>query len=474
MPQGPAPLPSFMTTMSENGNRSSLDKTSTHSGFLHSRPPSSKEESSEHNAPQPLQPDKEKNQPVATLADFPEGGLRAWLTVLGGCIVTFCTFGVVQSFGVYQDYYTRHTLQSLSAPKISLIGSMQVFLLFAVGLPAGRWFDMGYFHHCLISGTVIYTFSLFMLSLVKPHHYYQNLLAQGVGMGLGMGLMFLPSLTITSHYFRRKRSMAMGLVVAGSSLGGVVYPILLNNVFPRPSGFAWGVRAVGFMNFGLLIIANLIMKTRLPPKKRVHGEGTTFRKVLGDTPFLIYMLGAFLVFWGVFVPFFYLQLYTALHDVNPTLTKYSITIMNVASIFGRTIPNIVADHIGPLNVIIPSALISGGLVFGMLGAVNVAGVVCFGIFYGFFSGGMISIVAPCAGSFVTQPDLSDLGIRISMLSFVLAIALLTGNPIAGALLTSEHHWRSPLIFAAVAIFLGAACHLMIWKKISLRRGSAKI
>ncbi len=57
--------------------------------------------------------------------DFPEGGLRAWLTVLGGyvpcsfaalpllikCIVicstmtTFCTFGVVQSFGVYQDYY---------------------------------------------------------------------------------------------------------------------------------------------------------------------------------------------------------------------------------------------------------------------------------------------------------------------------------------------------------------------------------
>lgn len=56
---------------------------------------------------------------------FPEGGIQAWLTVIGGCVydpsrartdllqriksrsmVTFCTFGVVQSFGVYQDYYT--------------------------------------------------------------------------------------------------------------------------------------------------------------------------------------------------------------------------------------------------------------------------------------------------------------------------------------------------------------------------------
>ena len=56
-----------------------------------------------------------------------------------------------------------------------------------------------------------------MLSLVQPHHYYQNILAQGVGMGLGMGLIFIPSLTVTSHYFRVKRSIAMGFVIAGTN-----------------------------------------------------------------------------------------------------------------------------------------------------------------------------------------------------------------------------------------------------------------
>ncbi|KAJ3509211.1 hypothetical protein NLJ89_g5344 [Agrocybe chaxingu] len=373
------------------------------------------------------------------IPDFPEGGWRAWLTVMGGSMVTFCTFGVVQSFGVYQDYYTRVALSEHSPSAISLIGSLQVFFVFAMGLPAGHLFDAGYFHHLLLAGSAIYIFSIFMLSLAEPHHYYQYVLSQGIGMGLGMGLMFLPSLTITSHYFRLKRSIAMGIVVAGSSIGGVVYPILLNNVFERAGGFRWGVRSVAFMDLGFLIIANSIMRTRLPPKKKhADGGGATFRSVLTD------------VFWGVFVPFFYLQLYAVLHGVDPVFTKYSITIMNASSFFGRTVPNLLADSYGPLNVMIASSVLSAGLIFALFGATSVAGVTVFGIFYGFFSGGCISIAAPAVGSFITHRDLSDLGIRIGMLSFTLAFALLTGNPIAGALLTSHRIWHRPLIFAATA------------------------
>jgi Na+/melibiose symporter-like transporter len=140
--------------------------------------------------------------------------------------------------------------------------------------------------------------------------------------------------------------------ILGSSLGGVVYPVLLNNIFQRTSGFQWGVRSVAFMDLGFLIIANSIMRTRLPPKKRKadNSEPTaSMRTVLKDIPFLVYTLGSFFIFWGVFVPFFYLQLYSSLHGVDAKFTKYCITVMNAASIFGRTVPNFVADHYGPLN-----------------------------------------------------------------------------------------------------------------------------
>jgi hypothetical protein len=57
-----------------------------------------------------------------------------------------------------------------------------------------------------------------MLSLAKPHQYYQIFLAQGIGMGIGMGLLFLPAISVTSHYFRKRRAAAMGVVLSGKYL----------------------------------------------------------------------------------------------------------------------------------------------------------------------------------------------------------------------------------------------------------------
>lgn len=54
-----------------------------------------------------------------------------------------------------------------------------------------------------------------MLSLAKPHQYYQIFLSQAIGMGIGMGLVIVPALSLPSHYFRRRRAFAMGLVFAG-------------------------------------------------------------------------------------------------------------------------------------------------------------------------------------------------------------------------------------------------------------------
>lgn len=58
---------------------------------------------------------------------------------------------------------------------------------------------------------------MFMLSLASPDKYYQLILSQGIGMGLGSGLLLVPSLSVQAHHWEKRRALAMGIVLSGLS-----------------------------------------------------------------------------------------------------------------------------------------------------------------------------------------------------------------------------------------------------------------
>jgi MFS family permease len=49
---------------------------------------------------------------------------------------------------------------------------------------------------------------------------WQTILAQAVGTGLGLGLVFLPALSVISEHFYHRRSLAMGIAQTGACVGG--------------------------------------------------------------------------------------------------------------------------------------------------------------------------------------------------------------------------------------------------------------
>lgn len=55
-----------------------------------------------------------------------------------------------------------------------------------------------------------------MVSLAHPEKYYQVFLSQGVGMGIGAGLLYTPALAVQAHHWRTHRSLAMGIVYTGA------------------------------------------------------------------------------------------------------------------------------------------------------------------------------------------------------------------------------------------------------------------
>lgn len=117
-------------------------------------------------------------------------------------------------------------------------------------------------------------------------------------MGLGLGLTFLPSLSIISHHFKTRRALATGIVMTGASAGGIVFPILLNSLFSNAGiGFPNGVRASGGMTAGLLLFANALMRTNpamAAAKKARGGSRPEFRSVIGDAAYLLSIAGSVL------------------------------------------------------------------------------------------------------------------------------------------------------------------------------------
>ncbi|KAH0828878.1 MFS general substrate transporter [Lanmaoa asiatica] len=447
--------------------------------------------------------DRLTQQPPAQSITFPEGGRQAWLTVAGGFLVVVCTSGTMQSFGVYQDYYTRVSLTEYPTSDIAWIG--QTFFFFSGGLLSGKLFDDGWFRQLLAFGSLLYVFSSFMLSLVQPHQFYQILLSQGFGMGIAMGILFLPTLSIQAHYFKRRRALAMGVVMSGSSVGSVAYPIMINHFFNGPIGFAWGVRIVTFVYLVLLIIANAIMRTRLPPAKlNQDNVPVNIRNILTDGPFWVCIAGIAATFWGLFVPskfvvmysmrsesciVFYIQLFAAENHVSSIVENYVVAIFNAAGFFGRIVPMIFADMWSAssgkdhnfrtflllLNkfttlVIIPITVVAGGLVFAMLGATSDGGVVAFSILFGFSVVDVshfiahrdgtqwsivVSLTAPASAAF--SRNIGEVGTRLGFMTFLASFALLTGEPISGVLLSPPaYSWTRPIIFSQYPGWCGIA------------------
>ena len=120
-------------------------------------------------------------------------------------------------FGVFESYYTTTLLPFESESNIAWIGSFQGYLLFIFGVVSGPLYDAGYLRPLLYAGTVFIIAGMMLTSLCTT--YWQLILAQGILMGVGNGLLFITSISLVPQYFTTKKAFATGIASLGSSIG---------------------------------------------------------------------------------------------------------------------------------------------------------------------------------------------------------------------------------------------------------------
>lgn len=229
----------------------------------------------------------------------PDGGIVAWTQVLCAWFAVMHTWGFVNSFGAFQPYY--ESILPESASTISWIGSVQAALLFALGMFSGRALDRGWFRPTVLLGIVFQIIGIFTMSAATT--FWQLLLTQGLCIGIGGGILFVPIMGLCSTYFSNHRGMALGIVTTGNSVGGAIYPIVVRQLLPK-LGFGWAVRVLGFINVVSMAVVIAFMKPRLPPRK--SGPLIDWESVK-DTPYVLHVLGMCFFVPPVYCVFYYVS-----------------------------------------------------------------------------------------------------------------------------------------------------------------------
>lgn len=217
-------------------------------------------------------------------------------------------------------------------------------------------------------------------------------------------------------------------------------------------GFPWTVRVIAFMVLATQLAAFALMRMRIVPN-------TGKRKIvdlkhLKHGQYLLACIGFFVGFLGLYVFYYYIQLYAVQESHTPNDTAfYLLAILNAGSFFGRLAPNYIAGPMGPLNVQIICCLISGILSFCLLAIKTTKGVIGFTAIYGFFSGPFVTMPIPVTTSL--SPDKTVLGTRLGMAFAFIGLGVLIGEPAAGAILGSNENWNGVIIWCGVMLVAGS-------------------
>lgn len=93
-------------------------------------------------------------------AEYPEGGLQAWLVVLGSWLALFSALGLMNTLATFQAYVSTHQLADHSEGQIGWIFSLYTFLTFGGGIYIGAVFDKYGPRWVVLAGTICLVVSL--------------------------------------------------------------------------------------------------------------------------------------------------------------------------------------------------------------------------------------------------------------------------------------------------------------------------
>ncbi|KAH7308635.1 major facilitator superfamily domain-containing protein [Stachybotrys elegans] len=424
------------------------------------------------------EPEQGFTQTPSQAQQVPNSELSTWRSisiVASSFTIVFTCCGLNFAFGVYQALYEamaqepKTPFTGATPAQIGLIGTISISLM-TMGAPfAVAWAKR--FSPFLVSlvGGVIFGLSLVLASFgTRLWHF---VLTQGLLLGVGTCMPYMAAATVAPTWFTSRRGLAMGIILAGTGIGGLVWAPVLKALI---SGFGYrnSLRISGAVSSILIAMCSTSITWEAQTQTRIHMENASREarlngifmvplldwRIAKSRKFIAHGLGAMFQAAAYYTPVFFFASYARTLGYSDAAGANFIALSNACNAIGKIVIGFGADRMGRVNALSVTTLVSAAITVGFWLPSTVYGTsntsrdlfIAFTVLYGLFASAYVSLFPTCIVELFGVQNFASVN---GVLYMVRGLATLVGTPLGGVLIRGQSGLAGPSAYMNMSVFV---------------------
>ncbi len=273
---------------------------------------------------------------------------KAWVVVWATFVCLAIIFGVSYSFAAFFENFAKEF--DAQRADVSWIFGLCGLVYFVLGAFGGMLADRWGPRLVCMSGMAIISGGLYLTS--QAESLSTLYISYGLMVGLGIALVYTPSIASVQPWFTQRRGLASGIASSGVGAGTLVLPVVVSSLMTLMTWReALQILALGVACFGLM--AAFLLERAPQSGHGVRGAmaGLSLAEALKTPSFRWLYVGTLLGAPVMFIPFAHISAAARDAGVPEAQAVALVGLIGIGSLVGRFAIGWLADRVGRVKTL---------------------------------------------------------------------------------------------------------------------------
>jgi MFS family permease len=286
---------------------------------------------------------------------------------------------------------------------------------------------------------------------------WQLTLAYGVPIGIGSSAMFGPLVADLSHWFSRRRGLAVAICSCGNYLSGVIWPPIIQH-FIATDGWRTAHVYMGVVCVVAILPLTLLLR-RPAPMESHRADGAAAREAqdaVGLSPVALQVLigiAGFSCCAAMAMPQVHIVAYCGDLGYGPARGAEMLSLMLAFGIPSRLACGLIADRIGGVATLLLSSALQAVALALYLGFDSLSSLYVISALFGLFQGGLVPTYAIIVREYFAPAQAAT---RLGVILMATTLGMALGGWMSGAIFDFTGSYHAAFVNGLIWNFLNMA------------------